>query len=81
MCLLSKESKQLQDLILRHYSIASLDDEIVGLSVSIRDRDDILQIWNAKANLASESKVSQSISIHISCQQYLMLIQYSAKNN
>ncbi|CAB3981300.1 eukaryotic translation initiation factor 4E type 3-like [Paramuricea clavata] len=37
-------------------------DEIVGLSVSIRDRDDILQIWNAKANLASESKVLKKIS-------------------
>jgi hypothetical protein len=39
------------------YSTPSVGDEIVGLSVSIRDRDDILQIWNAKANLASESKV------------------------
>ncbi|XP_046841606.1 eukaryotic translation initiation factor 4E type 3-like [Xenia sp. Carnegie-2017] len=37
-------------------------DEIVGVSISIRDRDDILQIWNARANLANESKILEKIS-------------------
>ena len=43
------------DLLFLH-----VGDEIVGLSVSIRDRDDILQIWNAQAHLASESKVGNN---------------------
>lgn len=36
-------------------------DEIVGISISIRDRDDIVQIWNAQANLATQSKVLTKI--------------------
>ncbi|XP_064604965.1 eukaryotic translation initiation factor 4E type 3-like [Liolophura sinensis] len=36
-------------------------DEIGGLSVSIRDRDDIIQIWNSRADLESESTVLQKV--------------------
>ena len=35
----------------------------MGISISIRDRDDIVQIWNAQANLASQAKVSNVIIV------------------
>ncbi|KAK3102696.1 hypothetical protein FSP39_013219 [Pinctada imbricata] len=37
------------------------DDEISGVSISIRERDDIIQIWNTKALLHEQSTVIDKV--------------------
>eukprot|EP00795_Rhopilema_esculentum_P002344 gene2344-17981_t len=37
------------------------EDEIVGVSVSIRDRDDIIQVWNQDAKYSEQARVIEAI--------------------
>lgn len=36
-------------------------DEIGGVSISVRDRDDVIQIWNTQSTLSSQASVVKKI--------------------
>ncbi|XP_065067249.1 eukaryotic translation initiation factor 4E type 3-like [Rhopilema esculentum] len=42
-------------------SFVHSEDEIVGVSVSIRDRDDIIQVWNQDAKYSEQARVIEAI--------------------
>lgn len=38
-------------------AFAFTEDEVVGVSVSIRDREDVIQVWNGNASCANKSNI------------------------
>lgn len=42
---------------LKSTTVQITDDEVCGISVSVRDRDDIIQIWNSNAKAVEDATV------------------------
>ena len=39
------------------------DDEVCGISISVRERDDIIQIWNSNAKAEKDATVRYYLAI------------------
>jgi hypothetical protein len=50
--------------------LVSKGDEVSGLSVSIRERDDLIQIWNKNSRLSDQSKIVPYVKKLISGVQF-----------
>lgn len=70
-CFKLKVNKRDTDLVWKELLLAAIgeqfnqnvtkDDSIIGISVSIRDRDDQFQVWNFKQEEAEQSTVTEKI--------------------
>ena len=53
------------------------DDEVCGISISVRERDDIIQIWNSNAKAEEDATVRYYFAINFiffSCGCYSSLV-------
>ena len=57
-------------VVLSNRLSVSKGDEVSGLSVSIRERDDLIQIWNKNSRLSDQSKIVQYVKKLISGVQF-----------
>ncbi len=58
ICTINLHSSQNVDNFLDYFSIG---DEVSGLSVSVRERDDVIQIWNTNSSLSEKSEIVNKV--------------------